>query len=363
MAKTKALAKTEKKILITGGTGFLGKKLAKLADREQKLEGKLQQVADDDEAAINELSEKLEALDLERQEIEREAPLKFSEATKAMATAFLLLYPDGQVRREYRVPRRAPQHGSKGGTGSSADGASPVERAVPPTSDNLSEAQLAVTFTHQALVVREALLKKVDARKRVLALILNEKVRSEALAVRHEANGTTLHAGSDGFASPAFERLQKEREKRDPFAKEHFIEDGTGYEQLRKLSNAQLETLIELLVVECVTAHLQRRTDLVHRLATELKVNVREDWRPDAAWLGGFQKIQLAHLITELRGPVHAPGPDRKKSELVEMLAKLFADAADGKLEDKSLAERVNCWLPLNLREENKAQATLKKEN
>ena len=105
------------------------------------------------------------------------------------------------------------------------------------------------------------------------------------------------------------------------------------------------------MIVECITAHMQRQTELVHRLANELKVNVRDHWRPDAAWLSSFQKIQLAHLVTELKGPVHAPSPDRKKSELVEMLDKLFADAAEGKLEDKQLADRVNSWLPSNLRE------------
>jgi hypothetical protein len=36
---------------------------------------------------------------------------------------------------------------------------------------------------------------------------------------------------------------------------------------------------------------------------------------------------------------------------LVEVLAKLFSDAADGKLDDKELAERTNRWLPSNLRE------------
>jgi hypothetical protein len=102
--------------------------------------------------------------------------------------------------------------------------------------------------------------------------------------------------------------------------------------------------------VECITAHPLRRTELVHRLAVELKVNVRDHWRPDAIWLSGFHKFQLAHLITELKGPVHAPSPERKKSELVDQLVKFFADAAEGKLEDKQLAERVNRWLPSNLR-------------
>jgi len=56
-------------------------------------------------------------------------------------------------------------------------------------------------------------------------------------------------------------------------------------------------------------------------------------------------------------GKVNAPAPERKKSELVESVAKLFADAADGKLEDKKLAERLNSWVPTNLREVRKSTA------
>ena len=105
---------------------------------------------------------------------------------------------------------------------------------------------------------------------------------------------------------------------------------------------SKLDALIDLLIVDHITAHMLRPTELVQRLAEELKINVRDHWRPDAAWLSSFQKIQLAHLIAELKGPVHAPAPESKKSALVEVLAKLFADAAEGKLEDKQLAERVN---------------------
>jgi hypothetical protein len=63
--------------------------------------------------------------------------------------------------------------------------------------------------------------------------------------------------------------------------------------------------------------------------------------------------------VVELKGPVHAPAPETKKSALVEVLAKLFADAAEGKLEDKRLEERVNGWLPSNLRE---VEATPKRQ-
>ena len=96
-------------------------------------------------------------------------------------------------------------------------------------------------------------------------------------------------------------------------------------------------------------------------LATLLTVNIRDHWRPDAAWLSGFQKIQLAHLVAELKGTVHAPAPEKKKSELVEMLDKLFADAATGKLEDKQLTARVNSWLPLILRNGKKDTTQPKK--
>ena len=118
------------------------------------------------------------------------------------------------------------------------------------------------------------------------------------------------------------------------------------------LSDKKLDALIDLLTVECITAHLQRRTELVWRLAQELGVEVRRYWRPDERWLSGYQKIQLAHLIGELRGPVYAKAAElKKKSELVSDLAKLFTDAAEGRLEDAKVAAKLNAWLPSNLRE------------
>ena len=42
----------------------------------------------------------------------------------------------------------------------------------------------------------------------------------------------------------------------------------------------------------------------------------------------------------------------------VESLAKLFADAADDKLEDKKLAQRLNAWLPTNLRDQGDSEGS-----
>lgn len=326
------------------------KRLVQIAEKKAKLEAKLETLDEQDEKGQQSIERKYEELDAEERQIEQDSPIVFSEATKAIGTAFLMLLPDGRVQREYRVPKPPKRSNANGQTSSSESSDISTSPAIP-TSDDLSDKQLAVTFTHQALVVREALLQNTLARKRVLAMILHDQVRSEALAVRHEANATTIHAGQgEGFTSQAFDRLKQRRVKLDPIADQFHMEERSAYDQLSKLKPAKLDDLIDLLTVSCLTAHLQRRTELVHRLATELKVNVREDWRPDAAWLSGFQKIQLSHLLTELLGPIHTPAPERKKSELVEQLANLFTDAAEGKLEDKSLAQRVNAWLPSSLR-------------
>ncbi len=226
----------------------------------------------------------------------------------------------------------------------------------PPTSDDLKDGQLATTFTQQALAVREAVLKDATTRRRILAIILHEKVRSEALAIRHEANGSTVHAdNAEGFTSAALDGIRKRRAELDPLHDKHYVEDHAAYDAFQALSDKKLDALIDLLTVECITAHLQRRTELVWRLASELGVEIRRYWRPDERWLSGYQKIQLAHLIGELRGPVYTRAAElKKKSELVAELAKLFTEAAEGRMEDAKLAAKLNAWLPSNLRDEPK---------
>jgi ParB family chromosome partitioning protein len=323
------------------------KKLNKLDERRKKLE-KMAEDCGDDSKKLERLQKRFEDLETRERQIIEKAPEFFSEETKAIATVFLILDPDGNVHRENRIPR--PSRSSSTRDNGHGEGASSKPKI--PTSDDLSDRQLAATFTHQALAVREALLKNDAARKRVLALILHDKIRSEALSIRHEPNGTTLHASAgEDFKSAAYDRLQAKRGKLDPIATDRFADDYQGYERLGEFSSAKLDQLIDLLVVECITAHMQRRTELVHHLATELKVNLREFWHPDVAWLLSFQKIQLVHLAIELKGTVNSPSTDAKKTDLVNMLAKLFADAAEGKLDDKQLEKRINQWLPSNMRE------------
>jgi len=329
------------------------RKLKKLHDKRSKLEAKFADLDDDndsDNIKSEAMSAELELLDDEERQITQDAPVHYAEATKAVGSVFLILDPDGQVRREYRVSR-SRQTTSAGGNGQS--GAGPVQPPKPPTADDLKDAQLATTFTHQAIGVRNALLKDSPARKRVLALILHENVRSEALAIRHEANETTVCADhTEGFASTALDAMRQRRAESDPLYDKHYVDDEVAYDAMKALPDKQVNALIDLLTVQLLTAHLKRKTDLVWLLAQELGVNIRRYWRPDEKWLACYQKIQLASLIVELRGAVYAPAETKKKSELVTELATLFADAAKGRLEDATLAAKLNEWLPSNLREE-----------
>jgi ParB family transcriptional regulator, chromosome partitioning protein len=335
-------------------------KLQKLADKRGKLESKLEELDESDQGAFETVQTKLEALDDEEQALTKDAEVHYAEATKAVGTAFLLLDPDGRVRRGYRIPRtRSTGSGSaNGGNGQAGD--STTDAPKPPTSDDLKDGQLATTFTQQALAVREAVLKDATTRRRILALILHEKVRSEALAIRHEANGSTVHAdNAEGFSSAALDGIRKRRAELDPLHDTHSASDHAAYDAFQALSDKKLDALIDVLTVESITAHLHRRTELVWRLATELGVEVRRFWRPDERWLSGYQKIQLSHLIGELRGPVYARAAElKKKSELVAELAKLFTEAAEGRMEDAKVADKFNGWLPSNLREEPKQAPT-----
>ncbi|HEY4364927.1 MAG TPA: ParB/RepB/Spo0J family partition protein [Bryobacteraceae bacterium] len=329
------------------------KKLKEIDKRWERLEAKVNDIPDDDDGTKSaELQGQLDAVEAEAERVRSEATPKYAEGTKAKGTAFLLIDAEGRVRREYRVPKVRAGANGNGTNGAEGDGV--IVPNAPPTPDDLSDRQLATTFTHQAVAVRAALLKDRLARKRVLVLILHDRVWSEALAIKQDTNGTTVHVdNAEGFDSPALTLLRKRRVDIDPFDKKPPRNDVEAYERLGKLSESKLDDLIELLTVECLTAHMVRRTELVQRLADELKVNVRNVWRPDAAWLGSYQKMQLAGLTAELRGPVNRPGDERKKTELVGLLDKLFADAAGGKLEDRKLAETVNRWLPANLRPES----------
>jgi ParB family transcriptional regulator, chromosome partitioning protein len=309
--------------------------------RLDKLDGRRRRLEERGDGDSPELS----AIDAETESILRSSEGRFSEAAKSRTTVFLVLSPEGEVERHYRVPRKEakPHNGEIAGGNTEAED-------VPPTANDLSDRQKAALNTHEAIAVRQAVLSSAIVRKRLLVLALHDRVATDAIAIRHHANGTTLHAeASDTLKSQAFAEQGAKRNAVDPFKGDRIIEEDKAYHKLAKLSEKELDRLIAALIADCLTGHGQRATPLLTILAEELGVSVRKHWTPDADWLSGYQKIQLADLIGTLRGPVYGSAAlNRKKSELVDELAALFSQAAAfvGGFDDPTVAERANTWVP-----------------
>lgn len=319
-------------------------RLEAIEAKRRELEDAAAEVTDDE---TDEESPELDALDREEQAIIENAQGRYGEATKCRATVFLVLAPNGLVERHYRVPRVGPEHRN----GHVPASLGPGETPPPPTANEVSDRQRAVTFAHEAIAVRRAVLSSsAIVRKRLLVLALHDKVRTDALALRRDANATTLHAeSSETLRSATFAQMREARHVIDPFKDERSVEEDEAYQRLCGIPEETLDTLIGTLVADSLSGHGQRETPLIGTLAAELAVSIRQHWTPDADWLNGYQKVQLADLIGTLKDPAHGSvALRRKKSELVAELAALFsqaANAAEG-FEDKALAERVNTWLP-----------------
>lgn len=276
---------------------------------------------------------------------------RYDEATRARGTVFLVVDDEGRVRTEYRVPGTASESNRQG---SSEDSVSPGKEALP-TSAELSAPQVSDVLAHEAIAVRYAVSQDALVRKRLLVLMLHERVHADALTVQRITNPTLQHAGKrEGFRSEALDAQREWMSAMDPLEpKVHFSEED-AYRTIALLTEEQLDALIDALVVECLGGNILRATPLISLLRTELRVSVRQYWRPDAKWLAGYQKCQLAHLVGELCGPVHGSAAmSRKKSELVSELDTLFTNAAENRLSDEALAQRLNEWLPAVLRDDD----------
>ena len=270
----------------------------------------------------------------------------YSESTKAHGTVFLILLPDGATERQFRVPRKAGAQASRG-AGPNGNGPVPL-----PTSDDLTDRQKSTCYAHETLVVRAAVLDHRVIQKRLLVMMLHPAVRGNGLAVQHHVNRTDEDIErTGGFTSPVRDRWKKMFDKVDPFRDVASIEDVEAYQRLSALSEKRLDSVISLLITGSLTSNPLHGGPLVRHLCLELKVDVRDSWRPDADWLGGYKKCQLGHLHALLRGPAHG-GTAQKKSKLVADLEKLFGDASSGILDDEALAQMVNEWLPSKLRDE-----------
>lgn len=348
-------------------------KLIEMGEQREALEVELEKTGEDEDEALDALYAKFDALEEEQHALIENAEPVYAEAVKATATVFLMVGPDGSVSQEVRVPRR------RGSQAQSANGSKigPEEPPKPPTSEDLADRQQEAAYVHETIAVRSALLADNDhaakTRRVLLVMMLCEKVGShDGLLIHHDYDPIARYAemkpkDKGPFVSEAWDALGARGAELDPFGKRGHVQTDKAYQTLMGLADDQLDALIDLLIVQRVAGSLNHHTELIARLVVDLGVELRAFWTPDAEWFSGYKKIQLAHLIGKLRGKAHGGAAERlKKSELVESLATLFADACDGKLDNTKLAEKVNAWIPSCVRprprKAKKAKATVKPE-
>ncbi len=78
---------------------------AAIDEQRTKLDAELQSLHEGDEAGCDAIYERLDELDRQREELFESASRHYTEATKAHAAVFVVVDPDGRVRRECRMPR------------------------------------------------------------------------------------------------------------------------------------------------------------------------------------------------------------------------------------------------------------------
>ena len=121
-------------------------------------------------ARVEAIQTKLEALDDEEQTLTKDAEVHYAEATKAVGTAFLLLDPDGRVRREYRIPAN-PSGASGNGHGGQRSGRERLDGSAQAADIGRLEGRRSLPRPSpiRRWPCAKPLLKDAAARKRILA--------------------------------------------------------------------------------------------------------------------------------------------------------------------------------------------------
>ena len=208
---------------------------------------------------------------------------------------------------------------------------------------------------HKAIAVQNALLNNPRKAKEILV--------AKKLATFEDH--PCLRYFDDGAShSPALDALnQKARLVLSYFGKDEdqatwsdlkclFQYDvGEAYYAVQSLSDEQLEEIaLTLEALEFGTTYLDTldvyEDSIANHVALSLKVDMRENWRPDEAFLKRRNKEQLASIIKEAGcSGKFGNGQGYKKGELVEVMAKHFAHVLN--LESPNAHElKAQFWIP-----------------
>ena len=124
-----------------------------------------------------------------------------------------------------------------------------------------------------------------------------------------------------------------------------------AYNTLKALSDSHLDEIQNLfMALEFGAVYLDMLDtcdeSLFNKVATDLKVDMREFWTPDEGFLKRRNKAQLQEIVNESGNSKHFHNIDKfKKGEIVKSLANVFAKAEN--LEAPNADELKSVfWLP-----------------
>lgn len=123
------------------------------------------------------------------------------------------------------------------------------------------------------------------------------------------------------------------------------------YDRLGKLGDADLDRLLLHLIVLCFgqddVETLDANGSLFNRVASDLVLNMRDWWAPDATFLEMLRRDQLLMIAEELGGTSRFTGLKTwKKTELVQALAREFALSGSPEQLAGSKHSETRRWLP-----------------
>ena len=124
-----------------------------------------------------------------------------------------------------------------------------------------------------------------------------------------------------------------------------------AYNILKALSDSQLDKIQNLFTaLEFGAVYLDMLDtcdeSLFNKVATDLKVDMREFWTPDEGFLKRRNKVQLQEIVNESGNSKHFHNIDKfKKGEIVKSLANVFAKAENLEAPDADELKSV-FWLP-----------------
>lgn len=218
---------------------------------------------------------------------------------------------------------------------------------------------------HKSMAVQNALLanpriaKEVavvqmiagDGRRRGVSLSPHDCLRRFAYAEQDPATYAAIEAEARDLWNALGQALDEDGSDICSRLLYSHSDQVAWYEAVKRLSDAQLDRLHLLLTTLCFgqadCSALDTNADsLFNRVAVDLKVDMRAHWTPDNDFLERRSKEQLERIVSDadLRWKI-ASGPKIKKGDLVNAIAKAFAEAKDADEPDSRYAQARD-WLP-----------------